>query len=116
MSGGHFECSNYIFHRIAEQIEQVVETGRDEDDCEYEFGEDTLKQMREAVWALKLAAIYMTRVDYLLSSDDSEESFHQRLHEERRELDAETRKNNNDWRDRYMDSFCAEYIERNEKG
>jgi siroheme synthase (precorrin-2 oxidase/ferrochelatase) len=113
MSGGYFECSNYIFNRVAEQIEQVVETGHDEDCYEYTFGDDTREQMRQAVWALKLAAIYMNRVDYLLSGDDSEESFHQRLRKELRELDAETRKNNQDWRDRYMDSFCAEYIEQN---
>lgn len=38
---------------------------------------------------LKRARVYAQRVDWLLSGDDNEESFHERLKEELEELDKE---------------------------
>lgn len=108
MSGGHFKCSNYVFNRIAEQIEQIVETSHDEDDYEYEFGDDTIEKLRDAVFVIKMAGIYMQRVDYLLSNDDSEESFAQRLREELAEMNEMDQKARNDWRDRYCDRFIID--------
>ena len=37
--------------------------------------------MREAIKQLKIAAVYAQRVDWLLSGDDGEESFIERLEE-----------------------------------
>ncbi len=43
----------------------------------YRFG--TLRQLKRAVKSLRKAAVYAQRVDWLLSGDDSEETFMQRL-------------------------------------
>lgn len=117
MSGGHFDYSQFTIESLARDVELEIENNNVPDEYGHKngYGDDTLERMREAAWALKLAAIYLNRVDYLISGDDSEKSFHQSLREELRELDAETRKNNHDWRDRYMDSFCAKYIEQKDE-
>ena len=56
---------------------------------EYEDGgyypnyiEETIKEFRNAIDALRRAEIYAQRVDYLICGDDGEESFHSRLKED----------------------------------
>jgi len=46
------------------------------------FTDETIERFREAVRIVKLAEIYIQRVDWFLSSDDGEESFHRRLKED----------------------------------
>lgn len=53
-----------------------------------DYTEDTLAEFRKAVVILKQAAIYAQRIDWLLSGDDSEESFHGRLKEELKKLNT----------------------------
>lgn len=47
-----------------------------------------LDDMKKGLVALKVAAIYAQRIDWLLSGDDGEESFKRRLKEELDELDS----------------------------
>lgn len=107
MSGDHFE-SNYVYHieDIADRIEDYL-YGHELDDCEVrDFIHDctdndepteyainhhhtmpncfgyrflTLQELKRAVRYLRKAAIYAQRADYLLSGDDSEEAFRERL-------------------------------------
>jgi hypothetical protein len=51
-----------------------------------DYTEETLAEFRKAVVIMKQADIYATRIDLLLSGDDSEESFHRRLNEELNKL------------------------------
>ena len=109
MSGGHFEYAQYKIADIYYSIEEYL-NGRELDESdveeyirgyflednekeyilqhhrtipnEYEFSEETLAEFKNAVHILKQAEIYAQRIDWLLSGDDGEESFHERLKKE----------------------------------
>lgn len=82
MSGGHFD---YIQYRIDDAAEEIASTiarmgTYDEDyDCNWpEYSPETVQKMRECEATLRKAAAMLHRVDWLLSGDDSEETFHER--------------------------------------
>lgn len=88
MSGGHFNYKQYDLGYIADAIEQFI---RDNDSTEVDqygskkgrqFSNDTLNTFEQAIYFLKVAQIYAHRIDWLVSGDDSEESFHERLQED----------------------------------
>lgn len=56
-----------------------------------DWGWKTVAEFRRAVAVLKQAMVYANCIDYLLSGDDGEESFHERLKEELEKLKAEER-------------------------
>ena len=114
MSGGHFDYQQYRINDIADSIEQkVIESGKPipesrwdywdrqhykehpEDAVKYAYPESILRRFEEAVYALKKAAIYAQRVDWLLSGDDGEESFEERLKKELAELDSKSKMGEN---------------------
>ena len=43
---------------------------------------DTIKEFKKGIKLIKMADIYMHRMDYLLSGDDGEDNFHRRLRED----------------------------------
>lgn len=114
MSGGHWDNQQWHIDNIADGIEQeVIMSGKPiprqrweywqmehfkehpEDAVNYAYPESTLRRMEEAVYALKRAAIYAQRVDYLLCGDDGEESFEERLQKELAELDSKSKMGEN---------------------
>lgn len=114
MSGGHFDYKQWHIDNIADQTEQeVILSGKPipkqkwsyherqefeethKQPMNYAFPESVLRRMEEAVYALKKAAIYAQRVDYLISGDDGEESFEERLKNELAELDSKSRMGEN---------------------
>lgn len=54
-----------------------------------EYTERTLDEFRKGIEILKKASIYANRIDWLLSGDDGEDSFYERLNEELEELKNE---------------------------
>lgn len=80
MSGGHFEYQQYKIEEIANSIEQALERN------EYEYSKKTLEEFKTAVKVLGVAYIYARRIDWLLSGDDGEDTFHERLKEELNDL------------------------------
>ena len=99
MSGGHFEYKQYQVDELAAEIDRVIakvyKTREDvkdtpDDPCDpnycwekyYLFSDRTLAKFVEARDTLKRAGIMAQRVDWLLSGDDGEETFHQRWEEE----------------------------------
>ena len=109
MSGGSFDyyqwhiddiansIENYIYgHSIDEdRIEEYVKDHWLEDKEKeyvlknkhtlpnsYGFSKENIKQFKKGLARLKTAYIYAQRIDWLLSDDDGEESFHKRLKEE----------------------------------
>lgn len=78
MSGGAFNYlqNRYEWGEMVEKIQNHIETN------EYEFKNETLEEFKLGLEAIKKARIYMQRIDYLLSFDDSEKSFHERLKKE----------------------------------
>lgn len=106
MSGGHFDYAQYRIADIYTDIEDYVNGHElDEHDVQdyindrwledkekdyihkhrhtipnrYGYTEKTLAEFRKAVEILKQAEVYAQRIDWLLSDDDGEESFHERL-------------------------------------
>jgi hypothetical protein len=88
MSGGRFDYKQYVLGYIADQIEEyIVKNGSNEldewGDPRYPtFAAETITEFTNAVRALRTAEIYAQRVDWLLSGDDGEDSFHSRLRDE----------------------------------
>ena len=76
MSGGFFDYQQYTINDIKEKIEDYL------NDNEYGYSEQTLKEFMIAISLLRKSYIYSQRIDYLLSDDDGEYSFHERLKED----------------------------------
>ena len=83
MSGGHFDYWQYHIGEIANSIECVI-VGNNE--RQEPFSKATIAKFKRAVKHLREAEVMAHRVDYLLSGDDGEESFHRRLQEDLNKL------------------------------
>lgn len=78
MSGGYFEYKQYALDDIISSIDQIIR-----DIEQYEFRDQkTIEEFRNALDVCKRARVYVHRIDWFLSGDDSEETFHERLKEE----------------------------------
>lgn len=111
MSGGYFEYKQFNIDTIVYELDEYI-NGRelDEDEineivnspyfyCEkdyknyvkehhrtpankYGYSKETIDKFKRGLKILKQAAVYTQRIDWLLSGDNSEESFHRRLKED----------------------------------
>ena len=88
MSGGHFDYSQFHIRQIADAVESIIEQEENpvEDEYTYEFTENTLAEFRNGLLFLRMAEIYAQRIDWLISGDDGEETFHKRLAEDLKEM------------------------------
>lgn len=84
MSGGHFDYKQYHIDDIVSKIEYLIETNDEANEWGNSRGylEETLAKFKEALTTLRRGAIMAQRIDWLVSGDDGEESFHQRWEEE----------------------------------
>lgn len=87
MSGGRFDYLQYRFTEIIDSIEQeIIDNNAEPRPKDWwepnNFSEATLAEFRNGIDAIKKAQIYAQRIDWLLSRDDGEESFHERLAED----------------------------------
>ena len=109
MSGGYYEYAQYHINDIANAIEEYINGhSLDEEDINdyiksrwledkekeyviknkhtvpnlYEYSKETIKEFKKGLAILRKAYVYAQRIDWLLSGDDGEESFHERLKEE----------------------------------
>lgn len=78
MSGGHFNYEQYNIINIYESIQCEI----DDPENQERYSPETITEFNKAVDILKKAYVYAQRIDYLLSCDDGEESFHRRLKKE----------------------------------
>lgn len=83
MSGGAFDYKQHHFIDIADEIERVISQNAD---SEYRFDDKTIARFHEGVKALQIANAYAHRIDWLLSGDDGEASFWQRLKADLKEI------------------------------
>lgn len=81
MSGGHFDYRQWQIKDIADAIdEHIYKNGKeDSDGYTYEYSDATIAEFKNAIESLKKAYIYAQRIDWLISGDDSEATFHERL-------------------------------------
>lgn len=82
MSGGHFNYQQYRLNDMAIEIKELIAK-----QAEYGYSDKTIFKFREAVEYLELAATFVQRIDWLVSGDDGEETFHKRLTEELERFD-----------------------------
>jgi hypothetical protein len=114
MSGGHFDYRQHQILMIIDDLQEVIDKNRVERTEEelrqghwygdndyikeyyekypdqklyYNYSDETIEEFKKGLHYLKLAHIYAQRIDWLLSGDDSEESFFKRLKEELYKLD-----------------------------
>lgn len=78
MSGGYFNNQQYIIKQIANDIEEDLESNA----YQYQYSEQTIAEFKNAIDMLNKAYIYAQRIDWFLSGDDGDESFHKRLSNE----------------------------------
>jgi hypothetical protein len=74
MSGGHFDYNQNRILYIIEDIESLF-------NGDVRYGPETMVEFGEAIRALKIAYVYAQRIDWLVSGDDGEDTFHERLKE-----------------------------------
>jgi hypothetical protein len=85
MSGGHFNYKQHVMLDIADSIGSEILTNDSTEKDEWgnnigsHYSPETIAEFEKAVKALKLAYVYAQRIDWLLSGDDGEDSFHKRL-------------------------------------
>lgn len=84
MSGGYFDYTQHTLEDIADAIERAINDPPEINALRPE----TLARFQDGVIALKRAYIFAQRVDWLLSGDDGEDSFHDRLKVDLAKLDG----------------------------
>ena len=77
MSGGHFNYIQFRFAEISEQMEKITEKQED-----HGLDEEAVAHVQMGIKLLLAAGIYLQRIDWLVSGDDSLEAFKQRLRED----------------------------------
>ena len=108
MSGGHWDYIQYRFTDVAEDIKSLIDkNGKLKNkeelrewggyDPEYyekypdekyhaEYAPEVIAEFKKGAEIIAAAQIYMQRLDWLLSGDDGEESFLERLKEDLNKL------------------------------
>lgn len=84
MSGGHFDYKQYTIDYIADEVESIIARNEPyhENSWAYHFSDETVAELKKGLNLLRQAAIYTQRIDWLVSGDDGEETFHKRLKDE----------------------------------
>ena len=78
MSGGHFDYEQYRITQVADDVSQVIRKyGKD-----FFFSSETISKMGETEHCLRRASEMLQRVDWFISGDDGEDTFHERWEEE----------------------------------
>lgn len=99
MSGGHFDYQQYRIDAIADEILDVIRENEDgyvyNDKISYgydlngeikdkpegwqRYSDEVLREIKEGYRICCMAFAYAHRIDWLVSGDDDEENFHNRL-------------------------------------
>ena len=104
MSGGHWDYIQYRFTDISKDIKNLIDkNGKEktreelkderfgdfqwyekypEDKFHCKYSDEVIKEFKKSIEIISKAQIYLQRLDWLLSGDDSEESFLKRLKED----------------------------------
>lgn len=85
MSGGHFQYDQWKISNIADEVEQLILTNDSEELNQWgdrkgaHYTPETIEEFKKGLTILRQAYIYAQRIDWLVSGDDGEDSFHSRL-------------------------------------
>jgi hypothetical protein len=88
MSGGHFDYQQSRINDIADEIEYQIDRNGETSEFGYtvDYSPEVIKEFKNAVYQLRKAFTYAQRIDWFLSGDDGEDTFHERLTEELKNL------------------------------
>ena len=79
MSGGAFDYVQFrLQHEAIDELKKII----NENVNDKKYSDDTIEKFKIGLNSLELALIYLNRIDWLVSGDDSENTFHQRLSED----------------------------------
>ena len=88
MSGGYFEYQQFRLHDMVQSINELIARNDDKsvdlwgNPCGAQYSPQTLDKFKHATHMAKITEAMLTRVDWLVSGDDDEDSFHRRWDEE----------------------------------
>lgn len=84
MSGGAFDYDQHRIRTIWETIQSIIKNNKKKDNFGYasNYSKKTLAEFERAISILKIAEVYAQRIDWLISGDDGEETFAERLAED----------------------------------
>lgn len=71
MSGGYFNYIQSKLREVMEEIQDLMDSGL--------YSSAVVDKMNEGLRAVQIAECFITRIDWLASCDDGEESFLERL-------------------------------------
>lgn len=80
MSGGHFDYKQYAIESIIDELAEIIDNP-DEKEW-YNFPDDIRAELQKGLQYLRIAAIYTHRIDWLVSGDDRNSCFRERLRED----------------------------------
>lgn len=80
MSGGHFEYNQYRLNDLASEIQRIVETHQNRD--WWNFTPETIQKFQEAIVTLRKAEAMVQHIDWLVSGDNGEDTFHKKWAED----------------------------------
>ena len=87
MSGGYFDYAQFKLEDIADGIRNLIALNNNPQlNPEAKYSDETIAKFLEADKTLRLAAVMAQRIDWLVSGDDGEESFHERWDEDIKSL------------------------------
>lgn len=84
MSGGHFDYVQHNLDDVVEEMNRLIYKNSSPNEYGYanNFSQETLNEFVNTIRAVKLARVYVQRVDWLVSGDDGENTFHEKLKED----------------------------------
>lgn len=84
MSGGKFDYVQYRIDDAVEQLKRFIEIEENPQEGDYNHGlsKETIDKLKECYRMLSVGGKMLHRIDWLLSGDDGEETFHERLEED----------------------------------
>lgn len=107
-AGGFFDYKQYEIDQIADLIQEIIDNNV--------YTVKTVNVLQYAVYYVRKAFVYAQRIDWFVSGDESEDSFHSRLKEDLDEIkrpepiidsnvdaSADTDLNNSYWESNYSD-------------
>lgn len=95
MSGGYFDYDQYKIQYIADEVESLIENnGSDEldqfgDKIHSNYSAETIYEFKRGLYYLQMAKLYAHRIDWLVSGDDGEDTFHRLLEVGRKMIEVE---------------------------
>lgn len=81
MSGGYFDYAQYRISDIAFMVKELITVNK------YEYTPETIDKFKNTLKLLMRAQVAVQRIDWLVSCDDSEDTFHERWDEDMSEIE-----------------------------